>query len=475
MQKYIQSGIASSDVKDDLTLIDYAKRKLQNSNIDSIEQAIEELETNANEHWASLENDTQTHEQATAMLGTYFDVALRNYLESIGLMPDPIGLDDIKSKQNEFISANIEDFLTYYYEVKTPSLEHSMQVWINRNYDEAINKVLNYGTIISTLVDFAREKITQAVPGIDQSELQTYLRDNVTEIQKQYPNFDEMIGMFQRRKQSPSLDREKIRNVVESAVHNHLNDWEFDNEHFQRGVGFSVNAVTDRIVQDIEFNFDEISDSEITQEVEDKFEDTGWDTAIAYEYLYDLEEKLDEYAQEHDWDEVPDITMDQTMCDDIIQRVKYIDYNNDFKSFLNDYFPEELQKSQKLDKLIDLLKDFNFGFFSFDADFNDPEQALEQLYTYDSVDDFIEDFQEDLIDNIEVVGDDFAEWLVDNNEDYADETPANAYQKFMDTPDWNLYMQFIKNEYHDFESLTWAVGWTNEFYHSKSELIQALS
>lgn len=478
MPRYIQAGIANSDIKDDYALIDYAKERLENPDIDSVEQAIEELEskTTLHEHWVSLENDTQTHEQAIEFLGEYFDIALEKYLESIGLMPNTIGLTDIEiQKRNEFVSANIEEFLTYYYEIKASSLEHSVQLWINQNYDTAIGKVLSYGTIISTLTDYARERITQAVPKIDQTELQSYLNSHVVEIQKQYPHFDQMIGMFQRRKESPSLDEEKVHNIIETAVQNHLNDWEFDNEHFQRGVESSVDAVIDKLTSYIMTNFDEITDSEIVQEVEEKFEDSGWDTTIAYEYLYDLQIKLEEYAENHNWDEILDITMNQTMSEDIIRKGKYADYNDDFDSFLKDYFSEELQKSKDIDESADLIGNFSFAFFSPNADLSDPKEAVEELYHYDSVDSFIEDFEDYFIDNIEIIEDDFAEWLVDNNEDYLDMTPNDAIQKFMEKPDWELYMRYIKSEQQGFETLTWVVPWTDEFYYSKEDLIRALS
>lgn len=271
------------------------------------------------------------------------------------------------------------------------------------------------------------------------------------------------------------MDTEKIYSKVETAVREHLSDFEFDNEHFQRGVGFSVDAVIDRLTAYIMVNFDEINDSEIAQEVEDKFEDAGWDNDIAYEYLYDLQRKLEEYAENHNWNEIPDITADQTICEDIIQKTKYVDYSNDLESFLNDYFPKECQKSKNVDELVDSISNFQFAFFSFDANLSDPGQALEQLYTYDSVDDFIEDFEDYIIDNIEVIEDDFAEWLIDNDENYLNMTPNDAIQKFMEKPDWELYMKYIKSEQQGFETLTWAVPWTDEFYYSKEDLIRALS
>lgn len=472
---YIQDIVVNSDILDEYGLINRAQSKLNDESISSVEQAIEKLEskTSLHEQWIPVENSDRIRKQVKNLLAMGFDFALGKYIgdQAEGMNPIAVGLSDlIFSRDKSFAEKNADDVIQFYETARSHSLNSAIDIWIDQNYLNAVGKVVTWSEIVNIYVENAIEPIHSELPDMDLSKLRSYLIAHINEVQSGWPHYNQIIETLKENDEPQVLDEKDIHEQVRLAFEDNMRYMDWDEEHFQRGTGKSISTFIDEVTYCILAGYDEIDENQVEEETD--YQMREFENDIKYEYINDIDEQFEKYAQEHDFDEY---SLSPAEDVDAINSDKLSEWADNIELFIQDNYPELLENEKNKNELADLVGDFQFAFFSPNVDFDDTENLFEELYTYDSVDDFIEDFQEDLIANIEVVEDEFSEWLVDNNEDYADETPVNAYQKFMENPDWNLYIQFIKTEAHDFESLTWAVGWTDEFYYSKSELLQALS
>lgn len=115
---YVQDRVINSDVLDEYGLINRAQTVLKNENINSVEQAIEELEskTELHEQWASVENSEQFREHASYLLGMGFESALEKYIvdQAEGMRMSTSGLEDLTfSRDKSFAEKMLTMLLSF--------------------------------------------------------------------------------------------------------------------------------------------------------------------------------------------------------------------------------------------------------------------------------------------------------------------------------------------------------------------------
>ena len=136
---YVQDRVINSDVLDEYGLINRAQTVLKNENINSVDQAIEELEskTELNEQWTPVENSDRIREQAKNLLAMGFDSALGKYIgdQAEGMTPVAVGLTDLTfSRDKSFAEKNVDDAIEFYETAQSHSLIYAIDTWINQNY-----------------------------------------------------------------------------------------------------------------------------------------------------------------------------------------------------------------------------------------------------------------------------------------------------------------------------------------------------
>lgn len=485
MALYVQDeNYVNSDILDDYGLITYARTYLNKQDINSVNEAIELLAKSSeidsrklDEKWTLLENSERINQQAERITASRSSLAFEKYLESNGLQPNVAFIGDfVWNIRDKFGMVNVQNVVDFYGMTKAHSLEDCVDTWINNNYVDAVERITDWSQIIDIAVSTAIEKIIQELPNVDSSKLRTYLVSNIQEVQKEYPHYQQIIEKLKtdnRNESESTFTIEEVNDVIYNDIRSeYFKYWNWDDEHFQTITGMSVQNYAQKLAN--EYVADGILDGEdklpkqqIELSVAEDMEDV--EERINLLYCKEIDDEYEKYAREHSKDEYS-----LSIAEDVAayQSQKLVAWAKDIEMFIEDNGLEPLDHKDIEEEIVSALGGFNLAFLTPYAEFENIDEFIEQLHHYDSMDEFIEDLDEELICSIDMVEDEFSEWLVDHKDDYSNLTPNEAYQEFIENPDWNLYLTFIKSEYSDFNSLVQlvqAVGFTNEFYYSPQE------
>lgn len=434
---YVQDRVINSDVLDEYGLINRAQTVLENENINSVEQAIEELEskTKLHEQWASVESSEQFREHAAYLLGMRFGIALEKYVvdQAEGMRPSIYGLEDLEfSRTKVFAEKNIDDAIEFYEAAHPHSLDSAIDTWINQNYLDAVSKVVTWDEIVNIYVENAIETIHSELPDMDLSKLRSYLITHIDEVQKGYPHFNHIIEILKENDELQVLDEQSIHEQVRLSFEDNLRYMGWDEEHFQRAIGESISSFINELTYCILAGYDDIDEEELEKEVGYQMEE--FEDNINYEYMYDIDEKFEKYAQEHNWDEYslsPAEDVNAASSD------KLSEWADNIELFIQDNYPELLETNENsnreelLQKVHQRLGNFQIAAV-YDPDTSDFDSFLEDVNIFNNVSDTIDEYLEPDVDEWIDDDDDFFEnYLPNSNEEYAGLSLNDARAKYL--------------------------------------------
>ena len=469
---YVQDRVINSDVLDEYGLINRAQTVLKNENINSVEQAIEELEseTELNEQWTPVENSDRIREQAKNLLAMGFDAALGEYIgdQAEGMTPVAVGLTDLTfSRDKSFAEKNVDDAIEFYEAAQSHSLNSAIDIWIDQNYLNAVGKVVTWDEIVNIYVENAIETIHSELPDMYLNKLRSYLIAHIDEVQKGWPHYNQIIETLKENDEPQVLDEQNIHEQVRLSFEDNLRYMGWDEEHFQRAIGESISSFINELTYCILAGYDDIDEEELEKEVDYQMEE--FEDNINYEYMYDIDEKFEKYAQEHDWNEYslsPAEDVNAASSD------KLSEWADNIELFIQDNYPELLEtnedsnREELLEKAHQKLGNFEIAAV-YDPDTSDFDSFLEDVNIFNNVSDAIDEYLEPDVDEWIDGDDDFFEnYLPNSNEEYADLSLNAARAKYLqEEPNCATYLQYLKQTM-DLESVVESVGFNDIFYNA---------
>lgn len=472
----MQDEVINSDVLDEYGLIKRAQTVLENENISSVEQAIEDLEskTELHEQWTLVENSEQFREHASYLLEMGFDFALEKYIvdQAEGMKMSTSGLEDLTfSRDKSFAEKNVDDAIEFYETAQSHSLNSAINTWINQNYLDAVGKVVTWDEIVNIYVENAIESIHSELPDMDLNKLRSYLIAHIDEVQKGWPHYNHIVETLKENDEPQVLDEQNIHEQVRLAFEDNLRYMGWDEEHFQRGTGKSISTFINEVTYCILAGYDEIDENQVEEETD--YQMREFENDINQEYVDDIDEKFEKYAKEHDFDEYslsPAEDVNATSSD------KLSEWANDIELFIQDNYPELLKtnedsnREELLEKAHQRLGNFEIA-AAYNPDTSDFNSFLEDVNIFNNVSNAIDEYLEPDVDEWIDDDDDFFEnYLPNSNEEYANLSLNDARAKYLqEEPNCVTYLNYLKATM-DLESVVESVGF-NDIFYSVDEIV----
>lgn len=469
---YVQDRIANSDILDEYGLINYAQSELSDENINSVEQVLEELEikTTLHEHWVPVESSNKIREQVRELLGASFDIALGKFIadQAEGMKPNSCGLGTLSlSKRESFGKKNVDDVIEFYETAQSHSLNSAIDIWIDQNYLNAVGKVVTWSEIINIYVENAIEPIHSELPDMDLSKLRSYLIAHIDEVQSGWPHYNQIIETLKENNNPQVLDEKDIHEQVRLAFEDNMRYMGWDEEHFQRGTGKSMSTFINEVTYCVLADYDEIDENQVEEETD--YQMSEFEDDINQEYVVDIDQKFEKYAQEHDFDEY---SLSPAEDVDAINSDKLSEWADDIELFIQDNYPEllasdvESNREDLLEKTHQELGDFQLAAI-YNPDTSSFDSFLEDVNTFnsisDAVDEFIEPDVNEWIDEDEGFLEDY---LPESNEEYVGLSLQEARVKYLEEePNCVTYLNYLKATM-DLESVVESVGFNDIFYNA---------
>lgn len=469
---YVQDRIANSDILDEYGLINYAQSELSDENINSVEQALEELEikTTLHEHWVPVESSNKIREQVRELLGANFDIALGKFIsdQAEGMKPNSCGLGTLSlSKRESFGEKNVADVIEFYEAAQSHSLHSAIDIWIDQNYLNAVGKVVTWSEIVNIYVENAIEPIHSELPDMDLSKLRSYLIAHIDEVQSGWPHYNQIIETLKENDEPQVLDEKDIREQVRLAFEDNMRYMDWDEEHFQRGTGKSIPTFINEVTYCILADYDEIDENQVEEETD--YQMSEFEDDINQEYVVDIDQKFEKYAQEHDFDEY---SLSPAEDVDAINSDKLSEWADNIELFIQDNYPEllasngESNREDLLGKAHQELGDFQLAAV-YNPDTSSFDSFLEDVNTFNSISDAVDEFIEpDVNEWIDEDEGFFEDYLPESNEEYVGLNLQEARVKYLEEePNCVTYLNYLKATM-DLESVVESVGFNDIFYNA---------
>lgn len=264
-------------------------------------------------------------------------------------------------------------------------------------------------------------------------------------------------------------------------------DYEFTDEMVAKGYEEPTQIVTDEVkewlgtvVNAYETNHESDPSYTPEQAVEDEFdvdEVDGIDehaVDIYWAYIDQVNKMIEDYCDEHEIDDVPEMD-DDTLEDECVE---VVNGNMSIEDFLNEYYPEvndQLQKNNKRDEMLDYANQMLGGhqlLVPDPAGESSFEEFVNSISAYNDTEEFVRDYEDSIIDHADEHADDFGNYLVENNDDYAEMTPADAFNDYRQKGDWSEYIDWVKKEFNnDWGHLVSMTPIGDEYFFEPDEVV----
>lgn len=264
-------------------------------------------------------------------------------------------------------------------------------------------------------------------------------------------------------------------------------DYCFTDEMVAKGYEEPTQIVTDEVkewlgtvVNAYETNHESDPSYTPEQAVEDEFdvdEVDGIDehaVDIYWAYIDQVNKMIEDYCDEHEIDDVPEMD-DDTLEDECVE---VVNGNMSIEDFLNEYYPEvndQLQKNNKRDDMLDYANQILGGYQLLVPDpagESSFEEFVNSISAYNDTEEFVRDYEDSIIDHADEHADDFGNYLVENNDDYAEMTPADAFNDYRQKGDWSEYIDWVKKEFNnDWGHLVSMTPIGDEYFFEPDEVV----
>lgn len=416
-----------------------------------------------------------------SLVGNYLDMpkveASRNEL-----------LDEAEfNNQDRYDLTHIHDAFYYYFPANGPVFE------AENKYTSAVSEKVQ--EILRDKSHYSRVDLYDAAQSDDRLNLNPYNinTEDGEKLIKGEMTPDEYVE--QNLPDVAPINEDDPESIIEDLLYQKISakyiadrdDYGFTDEMVAKGYEEPTQIITDEVkewlgtvVNAYETNHESDPSYTPEQAVEDEFdvdEVDGIDehaVDIYWAYIDQVNKMIEDYCDEHEIDDVPEMD-DDTLEDECVE---VVNGNMSIEDFLNEYYPEvndQLQKNNKRDDMLDYANQILGGYQLLVPDpagNSSFEEFVNSISAYNDAEEFVRDYEDSIIDHADEHADDFGNYLVENNDDYAEMTPADAFNDYRQKGDWSEYIDWVKKEFNnDWDHLVSMTPIGDEYFFEPDEVV----
>lgn len=389
-----------------------------------------------------------------SLVGNYLDMpeveASRNEL-----------LDETEfNNQDKYDLTHIHDAFNYYFPANGPvfEAENKYTSAVSDKVQEILRDKSHYSRV--DLYDAAQERLnpydinTKDGEKLIKGEMtpDEYIEQNlpdVAPISKDDPDSIIEDLLYQKISAKYIADRDDYCFTDEMVAKGYEEPTQIITDEVKEWLGTVVNAYETNHESDPSYTPEQAVEDEFDVDEVDGIDEHAVD--IYWAYIDQVNKMIEDYCDEHEIDDVPEMD-DDTLEDECVE---VVNGNMSIEDFLNEYYPEvndQLQKNNKRDEMLDYANQMLGGhqlLVPDPAGESSFEEFVNSISAYNDTEEFVRDYEDSIIDHADEHADDFGNYLVENNDDYAEMTPADAFNDYRQKGDWSEYIDWIKKEYND--------------------------
>ena len=413
----------------------------------------------------------------TSLIGNYLDMpkveANRNEL-----------LDEAEfNNQDEYDLTRIHDAFNHYFPANGPVFEakNKYASVVGDKAQEILRDKSHYSRV--DLYDAAQERLnpynmnTKDGEKLIKGEMtpDEYVEQNLPDVAPISEDDPESIIedlLYQKISAKYIADRDDYYFTDEMVAKGYEEPTQIITDEVKEWLGTVVNAYETNRESDPSYTPEQAVEDEFDVDEVDDLEEHEVD--IYWAYIDQVNKMIEDYCDEHEIDDVPEID-DDSLEDECVE---VVNGNMSIENFLNEYYPEvndQLQENDKRDEMLDYANRILGGYqllVSDPASESNFEDYVSSISAYNDTEEFVRDYEDEIIDHADEYADDFGNYLVENNDDYAEMTPADAFNDYRQKGDWSEYIDWVKEEFNnDWGHLVSMTSIGDEYFYDPEDVV----
>lgn len=413
----------------------------------------------------------------TSLIGNYLDMpkveANRNEL-----------LDEAEfNNQDEYDLTRIHDAFNHYFPANGPVFEakNKYASVVGDKAQEILRDKSHYSRV--DLYDAAQERLnpynmnTKDGEKLIKGEMtpDEYVEQNLPDVAPISEDDPESIIedlLYQKISAKYIADRDDYYFTDEMVAKGYEEPTQIITDEVKEWLGTVVNAYETNRESDPSYTPEQAVEDEFDVDEVDDLEEHEVD--IYWAYIDQVNKMIEDYCAEHEIDDVPEID-DDSLEDECVE---VVNGNMSIENFLNEYYPEvndQLQENDKRDEMLDYANRILGGYqllVSDPASESNFEDYVSSISAYNDTEEFVRDYEDEIIDHADEYADDFGNYLVENNDDYAEMTPADAFNDYRQKGDWSEYIDWVKEEFNnDWGHLVSMTSIGDEYFYDPEDVV----
>lgn len=417
----------------------------------------------------------------TSLIGNYLDMpkveANRNEL-----------LDEAEfNNQDEYDLTRIHDAFNHYFPANGPvfEAENKYTSTVSDKVQEILRDKSHYSRV--DLYDAAQsdDRLNLTPYNINTKDGEKLIKGEMTPDEYVEQNLPDVAPISEDDPES--IIEDLLYQKISAKYIADRDDYEFTDEMVAKGYEEPTQIITDEVkewlgtvVNAYETNHESDPSYTPEQAVEDEFDVDEVDDIenhnvdIYWAYIDQVNKMIEDYCDEHEIDDVPE--MDDNSLED--ECVDVVNGKMSIENFIAEYYPEVNDQLQENDKRDEMLEYANQILGGYQLLVPDPagassfEEFVNSISAYNDTEEFVRDYEDSIIDNADVHADDFGDYLVENNDDYAEMTPADAFNDYRQKGDWSEYIDWVKKEFsNDWGHLVSMTSIGDEYFCEPEDVV----
>lgn len=413
----------------------------------------------------------------TSLIGNYLDMskveANRNEL-----------LDEAEfNNQDEYDLTRIHDAFNHYFPANGPvfEAENEYDSAVGDKVQEILRDKSHYSRV--DLYDAAQERLNPY--NMNTKDGEKLIKGEMTPDEYVEQNLPDVAPISED--DPDSIIEDLLYQKISAKYIADRDDYGFTDEMVAKGYEEPTQIITDEVkewlgtvVNAYETNHESDPSYTPEQAVEDEFDVDEVDDIenhnvdIYWAYIDQVNKMIEDYCDEHEIDDVPE--MDDDSLED--ECVDVVNGKMSIENFIAEYYPEVIDQLQENDKRDDMLDYANQILGGYQLLVPDPagassfEEFVNSINAYNDTEEFVRDYEDSIIDHADEHADDFGDYLVENNDDYAEMTPADAFNDYRQKGDWSEYIDWVKKEFsNDWGHLVSMTSIGDEYFFEPEDVV----
>ena len=413
----------------------------------------------------------------TSLIGNYLDMskveANRNEL-----------LDETEfNNQDEYDLTRIHDAFNHYFPANGPvfEAENEYDSAVGDKVQEILRDKSHYSRV--DLYDAAQERLNPY--NMNTKDGEKLIKGEMTPDEYVEQNLPDVAPISED--DPDSIIEDLLYQKISAKYIADRDDYGFTDEMVAKGYEEPTQIITDEVkewlgtvVNAYETNHESDPSYTPEQAVEDEFDVDEVDDIenhnvdIYWAYIDQVNKMIEDYCDEHEIDDVPE--MDDDSLED--ECVDVVNGKMSIENFIAEYYPEVIDQLQENDKRDDMLDYANQILGGYQLLVPDPagassfEEFVNSINAYNDTEEFVRDYEDSIIDHADEHADDFGDYLVENNDDYAEMTPADAFNDYRQKGDWSEYIDWVKKEFsNDWGHLVSMTSIGDEYFFEPEDVV----